>query len=190
MKQNTSNRGIYFLITLGIIIALSVGVYALTAGTTPNPGHAISEMGVPTGCGSASALMWDGSSIVCGNDYIWRYRYFPPWGSPGETVKAIKTKIIGIGNWNMDSVSGIYLNYGDDISWDKVVRISVLVHADSDALNKKSTSLDMGGTWEISPVSDNGLMLSRTAGGIFDNTDFDYAYESYNRGWAIIDYYS
>jgi len=67
LQINISNRGIYFLITLGIIIALSVGVYALTAGTKPNPGHSISEMGVPTGCTAGQVVSWNGSDLICGN---------------------------------------------------------------------------------------------------------------------------
>jgi len=38
-----SNRWLYTLITVGILICLSVGVYAVL-GTTPNPGHSISEL--------------------------------------------------------------------------------------------------------------------------------------------------
>lgn len=190
IKINFSNRWLYSLITLGIILVLAAGIYALTAGTTPNPGHAISEMGVPSNCVAASALMWDGSSLVCGNNYLWKQRYFPPWSAPEENTRSIQTKMVDIGGWNMDSAAQLTVDYGSDISWDKVVRVSAIIYSDTDASNPRSVSFEQGGTWALGSISTTKLVLTRTAGGTFDNADFDYAYSGVIRGRVVIDYYA
>ncbi|OGJ12510.1 hypothetical protein A3K82_03165 [Candidatus Pacearchaeota archaeon RBG_19FT_COMBO_34_9] len=60
-----SNRWLYFLITLGILAIVSVGVYALTPGTKPNPGHLVSEMAPPSPCTANQFLQFDGTNWVC-----------------------------------------------------------------------------------------------------------------------------
>lgn len=60
-----SNRWLYTFIVLGILISVGVGVYALTAGTAPNPGHLISEVAPPTGCSANKFLKFDGTNWVC-----------------------------------------------------------------------------------------------------------------------------
>jgi len=191
IQINISNRGIYFVVTLAIIIALSVGVFALTAGTTPNPGHLISEMGVLSNCGNNSALMWNGSNLVCGNSFIWEYRDSAIGGyisTAGESTKSVHQKIISIGDWNMDSSSGVYLLYGGggNIDWDDITSVSVLIKSDTNAMNRQAINLERGGSWTASPVADNWIVLTRTEGGVFDNTNFDAT--SYNRGWVTITY--
>ena len=163
IKINLSNRWLYFLITLGILAIIGVGVYALTPGTKPNPGHDFSELGVPSGCAANQTIIWNGTNLACSR---------------------IITKIIAIGDWNMDSTQSKYIQYG--VSWDKIVRLSVIIRADSNAVNKKSLNLERCGVWEATPPSDNWLALGRTSGGWCDNTDFDAT--SYNRGWIYIEY--
>lgn len=43
IKINLSNRWIYFLITLGILVVISVGVYAISS-SGPNSGHPASDL--------------------------------------------------------------------------------------------------------------------------------------------------
>jgi hypothetical protein len=65
VKINFSNRWLYTLIALGILVIISVGVYALQAGVKPNPGHDLSELGVPSGCTSGQFIYWDGNNLAC-----------------------------------------------------------------------------------------------------------------------------
>jgi len=71
IKINLSNRWIYFLITLGILAIIGVGVYALTPGGNPsgtpsqNPGHLISIIDPPSPCTADQFLQFDGTNWKC-----------------------------------------------------------------------------------------------------------------------------
>lgn len=47
------------------LLALVVGVYALTPGVAPNPGHTIGEVAPPASCTAGQALKWDGAAWIC-----------------------------------------------------------------------------------------------------------------------------
>ena len=64
---NIKKRYAYAIIGL---LVLAVGVFvvnALTPGVAPNPGHLITEVAPPSGCGSGQVLEWSGSSWGCVN---------------------------------------------------------------------------------------------------------------------------
>ncbi len=65
IQINFSNRWLYTFILLGILVIISIGVYALTPGVKPNPGHDLSEVGVPSGCTSGQFIYWNGSNLAC-----------------------------------------------------------------------------------------------------------------------------
>lgn len=65
IKINLSNRWIYFLITLGILAIIAFGVYAITPGSKPDPGHSLSEIGVPADCLKNDSLKWNGTNLIC-----------------------------------------------------------------------------------------------------------------------------
>jgi len=69
IKINLTNRWLYTLIAIGILAIIGVGVYALTPGVKPNPGHLSSEMAPPSPCASGQFLKFDGTNWVCGSDY-------------------------------------------------------------------------------------------------------------------------
>ena len=60
-----SDRVFYSLIAILILVIIGVGVYALTPGTAPNPGHLISETSPPSNCGINQLLQWTGSDWIC-----------------------------------------------------------------------------------------------------------------------------
>jgi len=172
IKINLSNKAIYTLIIIGILVIIGIGVYAYTG----NVGHTSSQIDEtdPTVLTSVKdGVSWSELSGI------------PSGFADGvDDGGDLKTKIIEIGNWNMDSVAQKYIEYGLD--WDEIVRLSVIVRADSNALNKRSVNLERCGNWQATPPSDNWLMLSRDYGGGCDNEDFNSA--SYNRGWIVINY--
>ena len=60
-----SNRLSYTLIAIFILVAVGVGVYALTPGIAPNPGHLISETAPPSPCLANQFLQFDGTNWKC-----------------------------------------------------------------------------------------------------------------------------
>jgi hypothetical protein len=65
IKINISNHWFYFLTAIGVILIISVGIYALTPGVAPNPGHLISELSSPSGCLTGQFLQWAGANWTC-----------------------------------------------------------------------------------------------------------------------------
>jgi hypothetical protein len=63
-----SNRLAYTLIVIFILVAVGVGIYALTPGVAPNPGHLASEMAPPSPCSANQYLQFDGTNWVCGGE--------------------------------------------------------------------------------------------------------------------------
>jgi hypothetical protein len=58
-ELNISNRLAYTLIAIFSVIFIGAGVYAaVTAGTTPNPGHSIQTIGAPVGCAVGQYLRY------------------------------------------------------------------------------------------------------------------------------------
>jgi len=67
MKINFTKRWIYTLITLGILVIIGLGVYALTIGGTEKPGHPSLNISIPTNCGIGQLMMFNGTNLICGN---------------------------------------------------------------------------------------------------------------------------
>ncbi len=71
-KFNISNKLAYTLIVIFSIVLICVGVFALTPGVAPNPGHTIDTVAPPTGCVAGQVLTWTGTAWSCVN-----LRYIP-----------------------------------------------------------------------------------------------------------------
>jgi len=65
IKINLTNRWLYTLIAIGILAIIGVGVYALTPGVAPNPGHSANDMAPPSPCAANQFLKFDGTNWVC-----------------------------------------------------------------------------------------------------------------------------
>jgi hypothetical protein len=85
IKINLSNRLLYTILAIGILLIVGVGIYAISPGETPDPGHNIQTIGPPEGCEGGQFLMWQGSEWICANaaglDYNWEYT---SWGTCSE----------------------------------------------------------------------------------------------------------
>ncbi|MFH1503484.1 MAG: hypothetical protein ABIE36_02410, partial [Candidatus Diapherotrites archaeon] len=64
-KFNISNKLAYTLMIIALVVGLGVGVIALSAGETPNPGHNIQSVGPPDTCSAGQVLTFTGSSWSC-----------------------------------------------------------------------------------------------------------------------------
>ena len=62
---NISNRLSYPLIAFVALVLMAAGVYSLTAGVAPNPGHTLNEVAPPSPCLVGQTLNWTGSAWTC-----------------------------------------------------------------------------------------------------------------------------
>jgi len=67
INVNFTNRFLYTFVTLIFILIIGIGVFAITPGIAPNPGHLIGEFAPPVSCNINSVLQWDGTNWVCTN---------------------------------------------------------------------------------------------------------------------------
>lgn len=63
--ESIPNRLGYTLIVILFIVLLGIGVYALTPGVAPNPGHTLATIAPPSPCTSGQVITWDGVNLVC-----------------------------------------------------------------------------------------------------------------------------
>ncbi len=101
-----------------------------------------------------------------------------------DTINLTKTKVVDIGDWNMDS--DISVNPAHGLTLADIRDVSVIIRNDADT-HRYSISHDAAGIaqgrWFITATT---LDLSRTLSGFFDSINFDST--SYNRGWITITY--
>lgn len=180
-----SNRWLYSLITLGIIVILAAGIYALTAGTTPNPGHSISEMGVPSGCTAGQVVSWDGSNLICKGASIRR-------ASSGNIEDIlIKSVIIEIGDWDMTSLSQKYVSNIEGLTVNQIHRVFCNVRVDSNS-DKSVYSPYQNGYyngnlyWGANYINGKMSVWITKEGTFYNQPLFDEI--NYNRGWCFVDY--
>ncbi len=64
LKIELGKKNITLIVLLVAVLVVGV-VYALTPGVAPNPGHLITEVAPPAGCGAGQVLKWSGSSWGC-----------------------------------------------------------------------------------------------------------------------------
>ncbi len=116
----------------------------------------------------------------------------------GATVKTLssfqpKSKIVEIGDWNMDSTSTVSIAHGLTSSKIRSFNVSIYPDGSSSILLpidyvdmasgfSGSTTLPSG----ASSLSGSNIVLIRATGGSFDNTGFDQT--SFNRGYITIMY--
>ena len=103
-------------------------------------------------------------------------------GGVGDGTNRILTKIVNIGDWNMDSTASVTVAHGLTLA--NIRDVQVLIRQD---LDTPYYPLDYSGHGYWNVISAGGVVaLYRTAGGTFDSTDFDAT--SFNRGWITITY--
>jgi hypothetical protein len=96
---------------------------------------------------------------------------------------SFRIKEIEIGDWDMDTTASVTLT----TSSYEIRSVLVIIRQDSDASRVNLEYIQagsQGGYWNIDGSGD--LVLTRNAGGPFDNASFNAT--SFNRGWATIIY--
>lgn len=102
----------------------------------------------------------------------------------------LKTKVIEIGDWDMDSNQVVDVAHGLS-DYTKIRTIDVMIRADAGASNiilpLNSFNYISGNTCGgVNLVTSTDIQLRRKAGETFDDPEFDST--SYNRGWITIQY--
>ncbi len=96
-----------------------------------------------------------------------------------------KTKILDIGDWNMDSTASVSVAHG--VTASKIRTVSVTIRNDAGTATYPLECAEIGdapgGYWQYNTTN---VVLNRVAARRFDEVNFDAT--SYNRGWVTIKY--
>ena len=97
----------------------------------------------------------------------------------------LNTKIVNIGDWDMDATATVNIAHGLTLS--KIRAVSVMIRNDADT---SYTSLEhayqtnaLQGAWQVDATN---VDCTRWLTGQYDSVNYDST--SYNRGWIIIQY--
>lgn len=96
--------------------------------------------------------------------------------------RVVRTRIRDIGDWDMDNSPVVTVNHG--LTSTNIRSVDAMIRDDSGIWKPLTTGSPTNGS--IGANGTTQVALSRTAGGIFDNTSYDST--SYNRGWITITY--
>ena len=101
------------------------------------------------------------------------------------SVNSLKTAVINIGDWNMDSTASVVISHGITLS--NIRAVSALIRNDTDSAYTDLHYDNSAGTINQGiGIASGSMTLYRSTSGVFDNTDYDST--SYNRGWVTITY--
>lgn len=102
------------------------------------------------------------------------------------TVNGLKSKIIDIGDWNMDSTTTITVAHGLTVG--DIRQVSAMIRDDNGTTLREFsaawTAAQTGSSYVY--IDSTNVWLNRAVGSAFDNTSYDAT--SYNRGWIIVYY--
>jgi hypothetical protein len=105
-----------------------------------------------------------------------------------ELMGGLKTKVIEIGAWNMDTVASVIVPHGLDHT--KIIEMSATIISDGNFargnLIGSTQTGALGGFIGINFIDTSTLSLSRSDSGVYDNSNFSST--SQNRGFIIIRY--
>jgi len=170
IKINLTNRWLYTFIAIGILAIISVGVYAW-ANPTTGVGHDLSEI-EPCAAGKILQTNADGTA----------------WNCVTMPIGNLKTKVIEIGFWNMDSYETKTVSHG--LTGSKIRSVAVIIRND-DGNNRYTFPIGYSITdgenagW-IARIDNTHIVMLARRGGMFDGVNFDLM--GFNRGWITIWY--
>jgi hypothetical protein len=107
----------------------------------------------------------------------------------GNSGTSLKTEIVDIGDWNMDTTTSVNVAHGLSTDALKIRGIQCVIRNDS---NTVESPLDTWGSTatvaqgQLRSWTTTNVTLDRLASGFYDNTSYDST--SYNRGWIYITY--
>lgn len=134
-----------------------------------------------TGLNNMSATVNELSS-VCHNNTALAAEIVKSSDGIGVTIP--RSKLVEIGDWDMDATASKYVAHGLDVT--KIIGAIAIVRHDTDT--QRFTLGNNPGTDDgyISGLNTTYVILERVASGDFDSTNFDST--GYNRGWVVLFY--
>lgn len=125
-------------------------------------------------------LVTDGT-VLAGSGYVVGYRT----DTPTETTTKIKTKILEVGDWDMDADTTFDVDHGLS-DHTKIRSINLTIRSDSGSFSfmqgfNEENNVNVGG------LDGTKVQLERTPAGVYDSTNFDTPIDG-NRGWIYIIY--
>lgn len=105
-------------------------------------------------------------------------------GGLSDGTNIIKTKIINIGDWDMDATNAVNVAHGLTLA--KIRSADFTVRDDSDAQYYIASACSTPDELYVILIDATNVQLGRKIGGSFDGVGFDAT--SFNRGWVTITY--
>ena len=104
----------------------------------------------------------------------------------GGTNEILRTKVMEIGDWNMDAISSVVIAHGLTLS--KIRNAFGMIRNDADDKYISLVEVTISATGGASNIRIDAANITafRLTAGIFDTTDYDST--SFNRGWITIIY--
>ena len=100
----------------------------------------------------------------------------------------LKTKIIDIGDWDMDATVTVNIAHGLTLGNIRTVQVEIRNDSGGTDIQLSLTTADNSGVAEgnILKGGTNIVLTRRASPGVFDSTSYDST--SFNRGWVVIQY--
>lgn len=130
-----------------------------------------------------STLTWDGTSHASVKDAGITPAKLSVKVVQSPDAVQLYTKVIQIGDWNMDTTSPINVAHGLGGSFKKIRSVRVVIRDDADTTYYMLEREGVGG---VVTIDGTNIIITRVNAGIFDDPAFDAT--SYNRGYVTIIY--
>ena len=162
----------------------SDGVFDLKHNTAASAGFSSlwivqGEADITTAAGDEWDAIYDGTA--------WRIINYNRAANPPILNGKLNTKVIDIGDWNMDT--DVFVNVAHGLTYENIRSVEAFIRPDSGSgltlspIDKTNASSVPNGDVQI---DNTNVAIVRTTGGDFDNVSFNDT--SYNRGWITIQY--
>lgn len=99
--------------------------------------------------------------------FEWLRNLFGRWSA----TDLVLVRLFPIGTWDMDATPSITLNLGNDIDIKRIIGIKVIITNDDE--DKRYDGSLVAGGFDSVRAEGTDIILIRTSGGFFDNTDFN-----------------
>lgn len=101
-----------------------------------------------------------------------------------KVSEVLKTKVVEIGDWNMDTTATLAVAHG--LTASNIRSVEVIIRHDNGTDQYRLDAIDSGETVEggVESIGSTNINLRRVASGLFDGTNFDST--SFNRGYVHI----
>lgn len=107
--------------------------------------------------------------------------------APTISSSRVLTKVIPIGDWNMDTTATLPVTHG--LNYKKIISVDGVIRSDDDANYYPMNYYSSGNTpsWGVATtMGSTTITLVRVTGGVFDDPAYDST--SFNRGYLLVTY--